>query len=94
MVEFDKFGPKGNTFKETLNTVQPTCQPDLVNLANAHGHSIVPGDTVLAPWEQDLRRYGPGRVVSGMEPRNPLKSMIFLVKNLKPILHHKSGLYN
>lgn len=74
MVEFDKFGPKGNTFKESLNIVQPTCQPDIVNLAIAHGHSIVPGDTILAPWEPDLRRYGPGRVVSGMAPRYLLQS--------------------
>lgn len=70
MVEFDKFGPTGNT----LNTVQPTCQPDIVNLTIAHGQSIVPGDTILAPWEPDLKRYGPGRVVSGMELRYPLKS--------------------
>ncbi|KAK9958889.1 hypothetical protein ABG768_010988 [Culter alburnus] len=74
MVEFDKFGPKGHTFKETLNTVQTTCQPDIVNLTIAHGQSIVPGDTILAPWEPDLKRYGPGRVVSGMELRYPLKS--------------------
>uniref|UniRef100_A0A671RTW4 DUF4537 domain-containing protein n=1 Tax=Sinocyclocheilus anshuiensis TaxID=1608454 RepID=A0A671RTW4_9TELE len=63
-VEFDKFGPKGNTFMDTLNTVQPTCQPDMVSLASAHRHSIIPGDTVLAPWEPDMRRYGPGRVIS------------------------------
>uniref|UniRef100_A0A672PPW5 Si:dkey-8l13.5 n=1 Tax=Sinocyclocheilus grahami TaxID=75366 RepID=A0A672PPW5_SINGR len=73
-VEFDKFGPKGNTFMDTLNTVQPICQPDMVSLASAHRHSIVPGDTVLAPWEPDMRRYGPGRVISGMELRDPLKS--------------------
>ncbi|XP_059363149.1 uncharacterized protein C11orf16 homolog [Carassius carassius] len=69
-VEFDEFGPKGNTF---MDTVQPTCQPDLVSLASAHRHSIMPGDTVLAPWEPDMRRYGPGRVISGMELRDPLK---------------------
>ncbi|KAI2653496.1 hypothetical protein H4Q32_013765 [Labeo rohita] len=74
MVEFDKFGPNGNTFMDTLNIVQPTCQPDMVNLSSAHRHSIVPGDTVLAPWEPDMRRYGPGRVISGTELRDPLKS--------------------
>uniref|UniRef100_A0A8C2B7I5 Si:dkey-8l13.5 n=1 Tax=Cyprinus carpio TaxID=7962 RepID=A0A8C2B7I5_CYPCA len=73
-VEFDKFGSKRNTFMDTLNTVQPICQPDMVSLASAHRHSIVPGDTVLAPWEPDMRRYGPGRVISGMELRDPLKS--------------------
>nr|XP_021330086.1 uncharacterized protein C11orf16 homolog isoform X2 [Danio rerio] len=73
MVEFDKSGMNGNTFVETLNIVQPTCQPDMVNLAIAHGHSIVPGDTVLAPWEPEMRRYGPGRVIYGMEPRDPIK---------------------
>ncbi|XP_058607266.1 uncharacterized protein C11orf16 homolog isoform X3 [Onychostoma macrolepis] len=73
-VEFDKFGSEGNTFMETLNTVQQTCQPDMVSLASAHRHSIIPGDTVLAPWEPDMRQYGPGRVISGMELRDPLKS--------------------
>ncbi len=77
-MEFDKFGPEGNTFMETLNTVQQTCQPDMVSLASAHGHNIIPGDTVLAPWEPDMRRYGPGRVISGMELRDPLKSKIYL----------------
>ncbi|XP_043072861.1 uncharacterized protein C11orf16 homolog [Puntigrus tetrazona] len=78
-VDFDKFGPKGNTLMETLNTVQQTCQPDIVNLAGAHRQSIVPGDTVLAPWEPDMRRYGPGRILSGMELRDPLKSYEGLV---------------
>ncbi|XP_051512181.1 uncharacterized protein C11orf16 homolog, partial [Myxocyprinus asiaticus] len=73
VVEFDNPGPKANTFNEKINTVQLTCQPDMVSLANGHGHSIVPLDTVLAPWEPDLKRYGPGRVISGLELRNSLK---------------------
>ncbi|XP_056621817.1 uncharacterized protein C11orf16 homolog isoform X2 [Triplophysa dalaica] len=74
MVEFDKvMGPIENAFMETINAVQPTYQPDMVSLSIAHGHSIAPGDTVLVPWEPDLTRYGPGRVISGMELRDSIK---------------------
>ncbi|XP_055029889.2 uncharacterized protein C11orf16 homolog isoform X1 [Misgurnus anguillicaudatus] len=74
MVEFDKItGPEGNSFMETINTVQPTYKPDMVSLNIAYEHSITPGDSVLAPWEPDLKRYGPGRVISGIELRDSIK---------------------
>lgn len=82
MVEFDKImGPIENGFMETINAVQPTYQPDMVSLSIAHGHSIAPGDTVLAPWEADLRRYGPGRVISGIELRDSIKGKVKKDKN-------------
>uniref|UniRef100_A0A4W3JS38 DUF4537 domain-containing protein n=1 Tax=Callorhinchus milii TaxID=7868 RepID=A0A4W3JS38_CALMI len=38
-------------------------------------HSVVPGDKVIAPWEPDLTRYGPGTVIFGIETRDPLQAM-------------------
>lgn len=72
MVTFDQCLPKDDTMMEVISP-QLTCQPDMVNITQAHEHSIVPGDTVLAPWEPQMGRYGPGRVISGMEVREPLK---------------------
>ncbi|XP_013910697.1 PREDICTED: uncharacterized protein C11orf16 homolog [Thamnophis sirtalis] len=36
-------------------------------------HSILPGDKVMAPWEPEQKRYGPGTVLQGMETRDPLR---------------------
>lgn len=71
MVKFNECLPKADTMMEIVSP-QLTCQPDMVNVTQAHGHSIVSGDTVLAPWEPQISRYGPGRVVSGIELRDPL----------------------
>ncbi|XP_062860414.1 uncharacterized protein C11orf16 homolog [Trichomycterus rosablanca] len=72
MVTFDKPLAKEDTTAEMI-LPQLTCQPDMINITKAHGHSIVPGDTVLAPWDPQMRKYGPGRIVSGTELRNQLK---------------------
>ncbi|KAG9273136.1 hypothetical protein AMEX_G12235 [Astyanax mexicanus] len=72
MVAFDKPGYRVDSTSE-LALPQPTCQPDMINITQGYGHSIVPGDTVLAPFEQEMSRYGPGRIVSGMELRDPLR---------------------
>ncbi|KAF7699014.1 uncharacterized protein C11orf16 homolog [Silurus meridionalis] len=72
MVTFDTCLPKDETMMETVSS-QLICQSDMLNITQAHTHNIVPGDTVLAPWEPQMNRYGPGRVVSGMEVRDPLK---------------------
>lgn len=42
---------------------QLVCSLDMVNHTRAPAHSLLPGDAVLSPWEPDLRRYGPGRVM-------------------------------
>ncbi|XP_072551192.1 uncharacterized protein C11orf16 homolog isoform X2 [Salminus brasiliensis] len=73
MVAFDKIGHRVDCTSE-MALPQPICQPDMVNLTQGYGHSIVPGDTVLAPFELQMSRYGPGRIVSGMELRDPLKA--------------------
>lgn len=72
MVAFDNCSPKDDIMMQ-MGSPQLTCQPDMVNITQAHEHSIAPGDTVLAPWEPQMSRYGPGRVLSGMELRNPLE---------------------
>ena len=72
MVLFDKLALRTDTNSE-IALPQPTCQPDMVSITQAYGNSIVPGDAVLAPFEPQMSRYGPGRIVSGMELRDPLK---------------------
>ncbi|XP_066541383.1 uncharacterized protein C11orf16 homolog [Hoplias malabaricus] len=72
MVLFDKLGLREDTnFEMTLP--QPTCQSDMVSITKGYRHSLVPGDTVLAPFESQISRYGPGRIISGMELRDTLK---------------------
>ncbi|XP_071271605.1 uncharacterized protein C11orf16 homolog [Salvelinus alpinus] len=75
VVEFDRPGtrrPEGGDGHAMRMSQQQqlVCSPDMLNHTQAHTHCLVPGDAVLSPWEPDLRRYGPGRVVSGMETRD------------------------
>lgn len=92
MVVFDKLqeeSPSG------MALPQPTCQPDMVNITKGYGHSIVPGDAVLAPFEPQMSRYGPGRIVSGMELRDPLKgktcSSNLITFKFKSVIDLRSG---
>uniref|UniRef100_A0A8C3AFW1 DUF4537 domain-containing protein n=1 Tax=Cyclopterus lumpus TaxID=8103 RepID=A0A8C3AFW1_CYCLU len=59
VVEFDHPGGAG------LGGVSPrrqvVCSLDMANQARGRPR---PGDAVLSPWEPDLRRYGPGRVMA------------------------------
>ena len=41
----------------------------MVSHADALRHSVVNRDTVLAPWEPEGERYGPGVVIEGVEKR-------------------------
>ncbi|KAF0040395.1 hypothetical protein F2P81_006293 [Scophthalmus maximus] len=66
VVEFDHPGGAG------LGVVSPqrqlVCSPDMVNHSIRHqAHRLVPGDSVLSPWQPNLRRYGPGRVMANAE---------------------------
>ncbi|XP_072194927.1 uncharacterized protein C11orf16 homolog [Excalfactoria chinensis] len=54
--------------------VQKTAKDDILEYANGMKHSLLPGDKVLAPWEPDLVRYGPGTVLTGIETRDPLRA--------------------
>ncbi|XP_014876829.1 uncharacterized protein C11orf16 homolog [Poecilia latipinna] len=58
VVEFDRGGSAASSQRELV------CSLDLVVDSRGHNHRLVPGDFVLSPWESDLRRYGPGRVVA------------------------------
>ncbi|XP_041966887.1 uncharacterized protein C11orf16 homolog [Alosa sapidissima] len=71
LVEFDNQNPKDPP--DSTAACQLVCPPDLVHHTRAHAHGLVPGDTVLAPWGPQLWRYGPGRVLAGAEPRDPVR---------------------
>uniref|UniRef100_A0A4W6C3Z9 DUF4537 domain-containing protein n=1 Tax=Lates calcarifer TaxID=8187 RepID=A0A4W6C3Z9_LATCA len=49
---------------------QLVCSLDMVNHVRDHTRCLLPGDAVLSPWEPDLRRYGPGRVMAATERRD------------------------
>lgn len=53
--------------------VQKTAKDDILEYVNSMKHSLLPGDNVLAPWEPDMARYGPGTVLTGIETRDPLR---------------------
>lgn len=53
--------------------VQKTAKDDILECVNGMKHSLLPGDKVLAPWEPDMARYGPGTVLTGIETRDPLR---------------------
>ncbi|KAF2977096.1 hypothetical protein EK904_007881 [Melospiza melodia maxima] len=54
--------------------VQKTAQGDILEYVTGMKHSLLPGDRVLAPWEPDRARYGPGTVLRGIETRDPLRA--------------------
>uniref|UniRef100_A0A8C3JG80 Chromosome 11 open reading frame 16 n=1 Tax=Calidris pygmaea TaxID=425635 RepID=A0A8C3JG80_9CHAR len=54
--------------------VQKTAKDDILEYMNGMKHSLLPGDKVLAPWEPDMARYGPGTVLTGIETRDPLRA--------------------
>ncbi|KFV01340.1 Uncharacterized protein C11orf16, partial [Tauraco erythrolophus] len=54
--------------------VQKTAKDDILEYVNRMKHSLLPGDKVLAPWESDMARYGPGTVLTGIETRDPLRA--------------------
>ncbi|XP_030055358.1 uncharacterized protein C11orf16 homolog [Microcaecilia unicolor] len=70
LVEFDRPHPKGEKYQTGL---QRTASDDIIQYFDAMRHCIVPGAKVLAPWEPQLTRYGPGTVVLGIEMRDPLR---------------------
>uniref|UniRef100_A0A8C8VR04 Chromosome 11 open reading frame 16 n=1 Tax=Pelusios castaneus TaxID=367368 RepID=A0A8C8VR04_9SAUR len=71
LVEFDKPAALGEKYSVW---VQKTVRDDILEYVNGMRHSILPGDKVLAPWEPDLVRYGPGTILLGIETRDPLRA--------------------
>ena len=69
------FGPcKHGKYRET--TYQDTFVFDIVDYCDAQRHTIVTGDHVLAPWEPEGERYGPGIVIDGQEKRQAIGEWI------------------
>ncbi|KAK2880466.1 uncharacterized protein C11orf16 homolog [Channa argus] len=68
VVEFDQ-PPASPTLGFPSSQRQLVCSLDMVNHSRVHTHCLGPGDPVLLPWEPDLRRYGPGRVMAATERR-------------------------
>ncbi|XP_015683673.1 uncharacterized protein C11orf16 homolog [Protobothrops mucrosquamatus] len=54
-------------------SLQKAASSDILECVNGMRHSILPGDKVMAPWEPEQKRYGPGTVLQGMETRDPLR---------------------
>lgn len=62
------FGPcKHGKYTETA--YQDTHVYDIIDYEDAKRHTILTGDKVLAPWEPEGERYGPGTVLEGHEKR-------------------------
>nr|XP_020449018.1 uncharacterized protein C11orf16 homolog [Monopterus albus] len=68
LVEFDH--PTAASLGVVSAQRQLVCSVDMVNHTRAHTHYLVPGEAVLSPWEPDLRRYGPGRLMAATERRD------------------------
>lgn len=58
---------------------QKAASSDILECVNGMRHSILPGDKVMAPWEPEQKRYGPGTVLQGMETRDPLRGKIEII---------------
>uniref|UniRef100_A0A3B4X5G5 DUF4537 domain-containing protein n=1 Tax=Seriola lalandi dorsalis TaxID=1841481 RepID=A0A3B4X5G5_SERLL len=71
VVEFDH--PGGSSLGVVSSQRQLVCSLDMVSHIKDHTHCLVPGDTVLSPWEPGLRRYGPGRVMAATEHRGGIR---------------------
>ncbi|XP_072125487.1 uncharacterized protein [Mobula birostris] len=66
LVEFDKNKKKKLKAQSRLKA---TAHFDIMHYEDAKRHGIGPGCRVLAPWEPDMERYGPGTVLEGREER-------------------------
>ncbi|XP_068452581.1 uncharacterized protein C11orf16 homolog [Clinocottus analis] len=64
VVEFDRPGGAGGSLEAAAPLRQTVCSLDMESNAAARTRPLQPGDAVLSPWEPDLRRYGPGRVMA------------------------------
>ncbi|XP_044148334.1 uncharacterized protein C11orf16 homolog [Bufo gargarizans] len=71
LIKFTKPCVDGERFPAIL---QKTSVCDIIQHEEALRHCIMPGDNVLAPWEPQLIRYGPGTVILGLETRDPLRA--------------------
>uniref|UniRef100_A0A803JRP2 Chromosome 4 C11orf16 homolog n=1 Tax=Xenopus tropicalis TaxID=8364 RepID=A0A803JRP2_XENTR len=69
-----EFGSPCAEEERVQSRLQKTQAADILQYYEALRHSVLPGDNVLAPWEPELVRYGPGTVTLGLETRDPLRA--------------------
>ncbi|XP_008292999.1 uncharacterized protein C11orf16 homolog [Stegastes partitus] len=72
MIEFDHPGSVSSGV--VSSKCQLVCSLDMVNDSRAQSHCLVPGDVVLSPWEPNLKRFGPGRVIAATEHRDSFRA--------------------
>jgi hypothetical protein len=53
-----------------------------VDYCDAQRHTIITGDYVLAPWEPEGEKYGPGIVIDGQEKRQAVGKHFFVFEFL------------
>ncbi|XP_053417400.1 uncharacterized protein C11orf16 homolog isoform X1 [Nycticebus coucang] len=66
LVEYE--GPLGPKLPAQQQSV--VLEEDVIGLSPSVGYALYLGDKVLAPWEPDQQRYGPGTVAWGLETRD------------------------
>ncbi|KAM8968585.1 uncharacterized protein C11orf16 homolog isoform X1 [Sarcophilus harrisii] len=72
LVEFEGPPSEGPKLQGTLQSTSPE---DVIRCSWALKHPLLPGDKVLAPWEPQQERYGPGTMVQGLETRDPQRAL-------------------
>ncbi|XP_006162979.1 uncharacterized protein C11orf16 homolog isoform X2 [Tupaia chinensis] len=65
LVEFEAPLDAGSKLPSQRQSV--VLKEDVIQLSSSMEYSLRPGDKVLAPWEPDRQRYGPGTVLLGLE---------------------------
>ncbi|KAM9658944.1 LOW QUALITY PROTEIN: uncharacterized protein C11orf16 homolog [Trichechus inunguis] len=73
LVEFEVPPPPVTGTEQPAQQHSVALEEEVIQLSPPMAHSLRPGDKVLAPWEANGQRYGPGTVVLGLETRDPLK---------------------
>uniref|UniRef100_A0A8C0WF59 DUF4537 domain-containing protein n=1 Tax=Castor canadensis TaxID=51338 RepID=A0A8C0WF59_CASCN len=72
VVEFESPSVAGPNLPAQRQSV--VLEEDVIQLSPSVDYSLQPGDTVLAPWEPDRQRYGPGTVLLGLKMRDPQRA--------------------
>ncbi|XP_006162980.1 uncharacterized protein C11orf16 homolog isoform X3 [Tupaia chinensis] len=102
LVEFEAPLDAGSKLPSQRQSV--VLKEDVIQLSSSMEYSLRPGDKVLAPWEPDRQRYGPGTVLLGLEMAGtqrddlenelemglPQRLMVDSMVNTDPILPEES----
>jgi hypothetical protein len=82
VVEFESPSVAGPNLPAQRQSV--VLEEDVIQLSPSVDYSLQPGDTVLAPWEPDRQRYGPGTVLLGLKMRDPQRGKGICSDHLSP----------